>query len=102
MLVFCPRCHNILGVKGESGGNSFKCATCPYIHPIQQPVMCTIMAIPAVYWIGIHILGIERGCHCEAVDLRAHASAGRVAAVFDVAEGGGRRAGRVRQLEARR
>ncbi|KAI0154265.1 hypothetical protein GGR57DRAFT_502857 [Xylariaceae sp. FL1272] len=38
MLLFCPRCSNILTVSGssDSGRNRLECRTCPYQHAIED------------------------------------------------------------------
>ncbi|KAJ1335634.1 DNA-directed RNA polymerase III subunit RPC11 [Microdochium nivale] len=40
MLLFCPRCSNILTVSpsSETGRNRLECRTCPYQHAIEEPL----------------------------------------------------------------
>ncbi|KAK3330629.1 DNA-directed RNA polymerase-like protein [Apodospora peruviana] len=38
-ILFCPYCANLLIIsRMETGGNRLECRTCPYQHPITDPL----------------------------------------------------------------
>ncbi|OQR80238.1 DNA-directed RNA polymerase III subunit RPC10-like [Tropilaelaps mercedesae] len=38
MLLFCPRCANMLSAEEGSTSYKFMCSTCPYVHHIRQKI----------------------------------------------------------------